>query len=138
MTQVDDAFNEGQRIIERVMRRLQLRMYTNLTLATPVDTGFVRSRWEVSTRGGAAVEPAIRPRDRVVAQSNAAAVFAKNQQIARQLAAGYRIANGRIIRLTNGTFYLVFLNAGSSAQAGSRFIERAINTAVQTTARELG
>jgi hypothetical protein len=136
MTQADTAFNEGQRIIERVMRRLQLRVYQAVTIVTPVDTGWVRSKWEPTIRSSK-VTQIKRPKDRTVAQTNAAAAFAKNLGIAKALSTGYKIGNGRIIRIVNPVIYLPFLNAGSSVQAPARFIERAVRKAKEATMREI-
>ncbi len=134
MTQSDDIGREAQRLIERVMGRLQLRMHQALVAASPVDTGFFRSRWQPVT--GRLPSPEDRPTPRVVAVASAVAALSKNRTVAQALASGYRLSMGPV-RVVNPTTYGPFLNQGSSAQAPARFVERAVLSAIRATAREV-
>lgn len=120
------------------IRRLQLRSFQALTSATPVDTGFARAGWTPSV-GSAIAEPNPRPagagsRDapgpnRGAVEAQASSNLSANQAKALQIAATYRLEQGSVF-LTNAVPYVVFLNEGSSSQAPSKFVERALSAAL--------
>lgn len=122
-------------LLERVMRRLQLRAFQALTSATPVDTGFARAGWTPSV-GAPDPGPSERPSEPTVARAQADALFAAHSKQAQELAASYRLGQGAVF-IVNNVRYVVFLNAGSSAQAPALFVERAVATAIAATRREL-
>ncbi len=124
---IEDALRDAS---ELVVGRLQLRTWQALTSATPVDKGTARSGWTPSV--GTPVEEAIRaPADEGAARSAASARYSKNQARALDLAARYSLAQGSAF-LTNAVPWIVPLNMGSSAQAPSMFVERAIDTAIRS------
>lgn len=129
---VDAALTD---LIERVVRRLQLRFFQAVTFANPVDTGFSRAGWSPS-RGAGSGGSTDRPVSDQVARRQAAALFAKNSAEARAIAATYRLREGAVF-IVNNVKYVVFLNQGTSAQAPRMFVERALATAVRRTRREI-
>lgn len=122
-------------LIERVMRRLQLRAFQALTSATPVDTGFARAGWTPSV-GAPDPGPSERPSKPAVARAQAEALFGSHSRAAELLASSYRLGQGAVF-IVNNVRYVVYLNAGSSAQAPALFVERAVATAIAATRREL-
>lgn len=117
------------------MRRLQLRAFQALTSATPVDTGFARAGWTPSV-GAPDPGPSDRPTKPTVARAQAAALFQSHQQASQLLASNYKLAQGAVF-IVNNVRYVVFLNAGSSAQAPALFVEQAVARAVAATRREI-
>lgn len=107
---------------------LQLRAYQAVSSATPVDTGNARSNWFPSV--GSPITSAFEiESDKATARVRAAKQSAENLARARSIESSYDIAQGRVF-LTNATSYIVYLNAGSSAQAPTMFVERAVLAAV--------
>lgn len=119
--------------IEKAMRRLTIRVYQNVTVATPVRFGFARAGWVPST-GGPQPGPTTPPSTAV--EALAANLFAKNRQLATALSKGYRLTKGPVF-IVNAVRYIVPLNRGSSAQAPAMFVESSIVNAVAVTTREL-
>lgn len=117
------------------MRRLTFRIWQAVTLANPVDTGFSRAGWSPSTVAPAP-GPSERPTQRTVAEAVASRLFEKHRAAAEAIRNGYKIASGTVY-IVNNVSYLVYLNQGTSAQAPAMFIERAVETAVAQTQREL-
>jgi len=127
----------GEKLIDRAMRRLVIRLYQGLTSASPVDTGFFRGRW-VPILGRADRSFTIdRPADRVVAKATGARLFAKHQALALAFSKSYR-ANQGPLSIVNSTSYAIFLDQGTSSQAPAQFVERETRRAVRATQRELG
>lgn len=108
--------------------KFQLRLWQVLASATPVDTGFARSGWTPSV--GSRIVDALRPpADVEAAKSAASKRLSKNSAAALKIAQSYRLQSGKVF-ITNATPYIVRLNDGYSAQAGKKFVERAIVTTV--------
>ncbi len=84
-----------------------------VVLATPVDTGQARGGWQV----GLGV-PALGT-DTPLDQSGSGTVSSNRLKIGRR-------RPGQNIHLTNNVAHIIFLNAGSSSQAPSGFVEMAI------------
>lgn len=118
---------------EKVVRRIQLTAWQTLTSATPVDTGHARSGW-LPTTGSPADARLDAPKDRGDASSQAGARFAASATKAQQIAATYKLPQGKVF-LTNPVPYIVYLNAGSSAQAPANFVDIAIAQAVKAGAK---
>lgn len=116
------------RAASRAAGQVQFRALQALASATPVDTGYARSGWSPSI-GTSPTQP--NPRPETGASSAASQQRAKNQAESRRILDRYRIDLGPIF-ITNNVPYIVFLNQGSSAQAGAKFVERAIDLAVQS------
>lgn len=121
-------------LVERVMRKLQLRAFQALTTATPVDTGFARAGWTPSV-GAPDPGPSERPAP-AVARAQAVALFQAHQQASQLLASNYKLAQGAVF-IVNNVRYVVFLNTGTSAQAPAMFVEQAVAQAVAATRREV-
>ncbi|HET6417982.1 MAG TPA: hypothetical protein VFG22_16935 [Polyangiales bacterium] len=122
--------------INRVMRRLQLRLYQSLSTPTPVDTGFARGGWTPSTGAPDRSGPADQPSDRSAAIQLAKALFAQRSQESQRLAAAYMRESGPIY-VVNNVRYVIYLDQGSSAQAPAHFVEKGIRLAIDATAREV-
>jgi hypothetical protein len=133
-------------LTEKVIGQLLLRSLQSVTAATPVDTGFARGHWTPSV-GAPVTAPARPPKkvvltpggkvsgtgtvDRKAARSEGSAARAANLAKARSLSETYKLSMGRPY-LSNNVPYIVYLNEGSSAQAGAKFIEKAVDKAVRS------
>lgn len=113
-----------------VVRRIQLRAFQTLTSATPVDKGTARSGWTPSV-GSPILDPVTAPRDEGEARNAAAQRFAENRAKARAIAGTYLVQQGPAF-LANAVPWIIPLNAGSSSQAPSMFVERALETALRS------
>ena len=122
--------------VERVVRRLQLRVYQAVSSRSPVDTGFFRSRWTPSRAAPDRSGPTTRPRDPQTARSLAQRLLSENQRRADEVAARWRLADG-LAFIVNNTRYGVFLNDGSSAQAPAMFVQMGIADGIRATRAEL-
>lgn len=118
---------------ERVMRKLQLRAWQALTSATPVDTGHARSSW-TPTLGSPAANVLRIPADRKLAKREARQRRKANLSKAQKIATSYKLSQGPVF-LTNAAPHIIYLNAGSSSQAPTNFVERAINKALRNLGR---
>lgn len=116
--------------IAEVVRRIELRAFQALTSATPVDLGTARSGWTPSV--GSAIEERITGTgDDTADRQAAAARLSENTAKARQIAETYLLSQGKAF-ITNPVPWIVPLNEGSSSQAPSKFVERAIDTALRS------
>ena len=114
-----------ERVTERVITKITLDVTANLVEATPVDTGWARANW-VPAIGA----PVVRDLGNVPATSqNAASVAGKQQQAIAAVVTGYKLARGAVF-VSNNVPYILRLNDGSSKQAPSGFVQRAIKKAV--------
>lgn len=93
-----------------------------LVEATPVDTGFARSNWIPTT--GAPFPDIVGSRE---------AVDTSVQQSALAALGGYQLKDGDLY-IANNTPYIGDLNAGSSPEASSGFVEAAVDEAVTRVA----
>lgn len=133
-----DANNAALELLlagEKLVGRLQLRIYQVLTVASPVDTGFFRSRWTPTVSRGNAPKPGEEaPRDKKAAKKDASEKFKVNKARAIAIAQTYKLRQGNVL-LRNPTKYGPFLAAGSSSQRSAGWIERGINKAVRSIGR---
>lgn len=117
--------------VRDVVRVIQLRSLQAVSSGTPVDTGFARGAWQPTITAPARKrKPA--PASRADAKSAGNANLQANNAFALQLAATYQLAQGPVF-LTNAVPYIEQLNEGSSSQAPSKFVERAILKAITAT-----
>jgi hypothetical protein len=114
-------------VTEQVIKKLTLDIVANLRRApidggTPVDTGWARANWiaNVST-------PLTSPVGMRDAAGVSQASAAQQQGLGKVLA--YKIQAGPVY-ISNNVDYIVKLNDGSSRQAPSGFVQRAIQEAV--------
>lgn len=119
------------RAVRDVVRGVQLRSLQAVSSGTPVDTGFARGGWQ-PTIGAAATKLRPAPASRGEARSIGITGFAANNAKALQLSVSYQLSQGPVF-LTNAVPYIERLNEGSSAQAPSKFVERAIEKAIRAT-----
>lgn len=105
--------------MDDTLRKVALVANQTVIMATPVDTGRARANWQVSIDTEVTGE---------VDGTDAQGSMARNAEVIR----GYR--NGSII-LQNNVPYIGALNAGSSAQAPSGFVERALQAAANAVRR---
>lgn len=124
---VDRVMREIAGIAAQVKRQLAPRVLQALTSATPVDTGFARSRWTPSV-GPPPATPVANLQSREARVASARAFLAANQARVQRIAIGR--APGEIY-ISNRVPYIGSLNAGSSSQAPARFVERAVASALR-------
>jgi hypothetical protein len=115
--------------VTNIVKKLVLDIVANLQAApseggTPVDTGWARANW-IPTVGTASGRPAPRPIDRGVATTAAANVFAEGEAAVAAIVTTYRASMGPVT-IANNVPYILKLDAGSSKQAPSGFVRRAI------------
>lgn len=117
---VSKTFNEADEEMNRIINSLQranaFTAVNELAYVTPVDTGRARSSWRL-TKSAA---------DKIDTKFNKSVVPAMLGPIPSD-----RIES---LYITNGTPYIVNLNAGSSMQAPSRFIENTLKRYFKITA----
>lgn len=128
---------ELARFIERVVRRLTLRVWQILTVETPVKTGFARAGWSPSTGAPDRSGPKDRPEDKGIAESQAAALLTTHKKATDALAGGYKLKSG-VVFIVNNVKYIGSLNAGTSVQAPEMFVETGIALAVKKTQSDFG
>lgn len=116
--------------VGKIVGQVQLRCLQTLASATPVDTGFARANWAPST-GSPIIERQEKPKDDKAARSVARAKRSANLERAKAIASTYSVRLGNAY-LTNNVSYMQYLNEGSSAQAGAKFVEKAIEAAVRS------
>ena len=125
---VVDSLNE---FIDKIMAALALEVIKNLVAApseggTPIDTGWASANW-IPYVGTAPNDPdGERPTGTGVASRT-------KQQSNSNALVNYDREKGDII-IANNVPYIVSLNDGNSAQAGSAFVQKAIAKAVQGVA----
>ena len=125
MTSVRVVVTSVEGFVEKLIKRLTLNVTANLVEDTPVDTGWARANW-VPQIGS--------PRSTTAGTRMAA----ENGQInlgpqSSGLSSVLRYKLGPNVHITNNVPYIESLNAGSSRQAPSAFIQGAIARATKTT-----
>jgi hypothetical protein len=119
-------------VAEELIGVLTLRAWQAITSATPVDTGFARSTVfpsVTSTISGSLN----RPNDRAAAHAFARKALSNNFERAQNISKTYKLAQGKVFIVALAR-YFVYLNAGTSAQAGPMFVQRAVEAAVRSLA----
>ena len=102
----------------KVVRQASLQILTNVTLATPVDTGRARSNWIVSiNRPSQLIRPEI--------LKAGSAINAGASEIKQAVA-------GKSIWIQNNLSYINRLNDGWSKRAPAGFVEKAIKAALSS------
>ncbi len=117
------AFGIGiEEEVNAVKRKAALRVLTGVTLATPVDSGRARGNWTVSIGApdGSVAETTDKSGGATIAKGSAV--------ISRALPRD-------TIFIANSLPYIVSLNDGSSRQAPAKFVERAVQAAVESIRR---
>lgn len=137
MADVGDADNAALELLRatgKLTGQLQLRLQQVLTSASPVNIGFFRGRWNPKT--GKGITGGEKPPNvtRNAARASANAKAKENRAAAVRIAQTYNLRQGKVF-ITNPTIYGPQLAAGSSAQAKSGWIERAISTAIRSVGR---
>jgi hypothetical protein len=122
--------NSLEDFLDQLIKKIVLDIVANLRRApseggTPVDTGWARANWLPSI--GAPLGPGdtsgIRPET-----PNSASTTDQDSGLAK-VATTYQTEKGPV-HITNNVPYIVFLNEGSSKQAPSGFVQRAIRKAI--------
>jgi len=109
---------ETRQQFSKLLSAVAMRIYVNLVMTTPVDTGRARSNW-IATIGS--------PSNATRAAGSASAAI----RSAKQVFAPKSIPKeGATLYITNNLDYVVFLNQGSSKQAPAHFVEAAIDSVV--------
>lgn len=104
-------------VVESAVKALALELTANLTIATPVKTGWARANWIPSIGVPFAGPAAPSAEGGPQTQGTAAIVH-------------YKLADGAAF-VSNAVPYISRLNLGSSTQAPAGFVETAIDQAVQ-------
>lgn len=125
MTTVRVVVESLEGFTEKLIKRLALNVTANLVEDTPVDTGWARANW-VPQVGSPRSSPA---GTRAAAEAGS---IDRGPQISGQ-ADIFLYKLGPAIHITNNVPYIKSLNAGSSTQAPSAFIQAAILRAVKQT-----
>lgn len=120
--------------VERAVRQIQARAWQTLTSASPVDTGFFRSKWTPAIGGPETSGSGRRPEPREAAVQKATMLISQNAQVSAQITSSYKVSGGAVW-IVNNTVYGPELNRGSSAQAPAMFVQRAVLQAVQASKR---
>jgi len=114
-----------ERLTERIITKITLDITANLIEATPVDTGWARANWVPAIgRPFEADLEGITP-----TPQDAASAGAQQQVALVSLATGYKLNRGKVF-ISNNVPYILGLNEGTSRQAPSGFVQRAIKKAV--------
>lgn len=123
--QVTQVINQLDSFTERLITKITLDVTANLVEATPVDTGWARANW-VAQIG----RPFVEDLSAVTPDGQAAASAGQRQAASLgNVASSYRLQRGAVF-VSNNVPYIMFLNEGSSQQAPSGFVQRAIAKAV--------
>ena len=123
MSQGDDIVAAIEKEIARVTIDATLEITSELITHTPVDTGFARSSWVPSI--GEPVE------SNLLADPSEIREVAAEQNAGMAQILSYELDQGPVY-ITNQARYIERLNKGSSKQAPSGFVERAIAKGTQT------
>lgn len=109
-----------ERVATKAVKKIVLDATANLIEDTPVDTGWAMANWVPAIAGTF---------DDVAGQPDALDQGPQQAGIA-SVAADYRLEQG-YVTVTNNVPYIQALNAGSSKQAPTGFVQAAILRAVQ-------
>lgn len=124
---VDNVIKQLTGFTEDSMRRLAVNINANLIFSTPVDTGFARASWFVQA-GNPLISNVVSNISNVPSQETAQKLSIDKLKFT------YRLKQGKIF-ITNNTPYIGKLNAGSSAQAPTGFVEKSILIGIQQTVK---
>ncbi len=122
MSEVTKVLTSLEKFTGRQITKLGVRIIQFLTLSTPVDTGFARANWFMN--GGSPLIRNHNPNEVELAKSLQKEDIDKTKLT-------YTIKQGSVF-IVNNVPYIGDLNAGSSPQAESGFIEKNINNAIQS------
>lgn len=125
-TQIDFIIAELERVSERIVVAISTSFVANVQAppqlgGTPRDTGWAAANWRPYLGRV--------PRTKAATSGNPATARAESSRAVASLQTSYRIEQGKVIA-SNPVPYVVYLNNGSSSQAPSGFIQRAIQKAV--------
>jgi hypothetical protein len=117
----------------KIKRKAALAIDQTVVLATPVDTGRARSNWlvQLNSPETSPIEP-YSPGKKLGKSDSANASAA----IAQGLSVIAQAKPGDTIYISNNLDYIAKLNAGSSQQAPSMFVEKSIDAAIQAISGE--
>ena len=127
MTSVRVVVESVDGFVEKLIKRLALNVTANLIEDTPVDTGWARANWVPQIGASRSTTAGTR----AAAESGQINLNPQSGGIASVL----RYKLGPDIHITNNVPYIKKLNAGSSNQAPSAFIQGAIARAAKQTVR---
>lgn len=116
------------RTVETAVKAVTLAIHAQVVEATPVDTGWARANWvpRITSAVGSLSTPATREgREAAVASAGTAQAAAL-----ASIALTYNLQQGAVY-ISNNVPYISKLNAGSSTQAPSNFVQIAINLALR-------
>lgn len=106
--------------IERQITRAGLDLTANLVGETPVDTGWARANW-IPNIGTPVTQPD--------GSRTRGAISTSGQEAGKAKLLGFKLTQGNIY-ITNNVPYITKLNAGSSKQAPSMYVEAQVTKTV--------
>jgi len=130
MAKLRVVVEELDKFIEGVMKKIALDVVANLASppsegGTPIDTGWASANWIPYIGSPSRATAGERPKQGTASRADQEAGSSR-------VAAGYK--RGQTITIANNVPYIVTLNEGSSAQAPSGFVQKAIFKSVKETA----
>ena len=140
MSQVRIIVEAVESFIEKVVKSIVLDVVANLVRApgeggTPVDTGWARANWVPNIDSPNRDGGGNRARGSRISQTPGRR--AEQQEGIASVATRYKL--GQTVYISNNVPYIVRLDQGSSTQAPSGFVQRAIIKAInQDLASKLG
>ena len=127
--EADRCIEELEKLGERVVRTIVFEVTALLVRNTPVDTGWARANWIPSVGAPNATARTNRPTASLVPGAAA--------EQAAGLASLAAFKFGQTAYIVNNVPYIRKLNAGSSTQAPSGFVDRSVEQGVKDAARSL-
>mgnify|MGYP000125552930 CR=1 FL=1 len=124
-TQIRAIVRGLERVTEHVVTKITLDVTANLVETTPVDTGWARANW-VPAIGAPVIQDL---RGVPTTAQNVASMTGEQQQALVGIVTDYRLSRGAVF-VSNNVPYVPRLNDGSSTQAPSGFVQRAVQKAV--------
>lgn len=113
-----------KRVTTKTVKKIVLDATANLVEDTPVDTGWARANWV----------PRIADTFKGTAGQRGAVDAGPQQAGVAEVATSYKLEQGPVT-ITNNVPYIMRLNAGSSKQAPTGFVQAGILRAVQGAGR---
>ena len=121
--QVDLVMSALDAVIENVVKQVVTEVSKELDITTPIDTQFAVSNWIPTI--GKPFKGEVGVRETLDISFDAKKTGLKDVQL------NYKFSLGRAF-ITNNVEYIIDLNAGSSKQAPSAFVQKSISRALGT------
>ncbi len=120
---VDRVIRDMNAFVAGVVRVISVSVTNNVTVSTPVDTGFAKSNWIPSVG---------KPKSSPSGSRTSVSSGAQKSGLGRLKS--YRVTQGRVF-IVNNVEYIGDLNSGSSSQAPAGFVQGGIARGVSAAVR---